>query len=134
MNLQACTTKATLQLVKMHTNSVTLCLCESLKYLNQFQCISHNIFTTYNSFYVVWKNTSLFHRNPWQCDFPHKVKKEKAWEPKGQLIRVSDVIFQDLPMARLILSSSTKNRFCRLTPTKISKSINISFSEKPTFC
>ena len=90
------TTKATLQQAKMHTNSVILCPWESLEYLNQFQCIPHNIFTTYNSLYVfLEKKPHYFHRNAWQCNFPHKVRKEKAWELKGELIRLSDVIFQD---------------------------------------
>ena len=59
--------------------------------------------------------------------FPHKVRGEKVWEPKGELIRLSDVIFQDQPMTRLILSSSTKKHFIDSQPRKISKSKSIIF-------
>ena len=96
MNLQAHAIKATLQLAKVHTNPVTLHPLESLEYLNQFQCLPHNIFTTYNSFYLFFGKAHHFPlRNPWLCDFPHKVRKGKVWEPKGELIRLSDVIFQN---------------------------------------
>ena len=65
MNLWAHAIKATLQLAKGHTNPVTLHPWESLEYLNQFQCIPHNIFTTYNSFYVFFaESTSLFPQKP----------------------------------------------------------------------
>ena len=36
MNLWACAIKTTLQIAKVHTNSVTLCPWESLEYLNHF--------------------------------------------------------------------------------------------------
>ena len=48
-------------------NSVTLPLWESLEYLNQFQSIPHNTFTTYNSFYILSEKHLIFstetHRN-----------------------------------------------------------------------
>ena len=96
MSIQACTINATLQLAKVHTNSVKLHPWKSLEYLNQFQYIPHNYFiTTYNSFYVFSEKHLMFstqtHEN---AIFPHKVRGEKVWEPKGELIRLSDVIFQ----------------------------------------
>ena len=74
MNLWACATKATLQLVKLHTNSVTLHPWESLEYLNQFQCIPHKIFTTYNSFYIFLEKHLTF-----------------STETLGQLVRELDL-------------------------------------------
>ena len=80
------------------------------------------------------KTPHFFHRNPWQCDFPHKIRKGKVWEPEGELIRLSDAISQDQNNDKTDLSSSTKNTLCRLITTKISKSKSISFWQKPTFC
>ena len=62
---------------------------------------------------------------------PHKVRKEKAREPKAVLIRLSDVISSN---DETDLSSSTKTTFHTLTTSKISKSKSISFWQKPTFC
>ena len=45
--------------------------------------------------FIFGKAPHVFHRNPWQCDFPPKGRKEKMREPKGELIRLSDVISQD---------------------------------------
>ena len=115
MNLRACTTKATLQLVKMHTNSVTLHPWETLEYPKQFQHIPHNIFTTYNSFSLFLEKRLIFstetHGN---AIFPHKVSKTITVEIKKELVRLSDVIFKDQPMTILILGSSTINSFHRL--------------------
>ena len=44
----------------MPSNSVILHLCIPLRYLNQFQCLPHNIFTTYNSFYMFSETQSIF--------------------------------------------------------------------------
>ena len=93
MNLWACATKAILQLMKMHPNSDGLHPWESLEYLIQFQCTYLTLFSphTIDSIHF-WKNTSLF---PWQCDFPHKVRKTITMGIKKELVRLSDVIFQD---------------------------------------
>ena len=64
MNLWACATKATLQLVKMHTNSVTLHLWESLRYLNQFQRIPRNVFANIIHSIYFQKTASLLPRKP----------------------------------------------------------------------
>ena len=92
---QAHTINATLQLVEVHKKPVTLHPWESLEYLNQFQCIPHNSFTTYNSFDVVLEEYLAFHRNPWQCDLPPQSQKRKSMGTKGELTRLSDVILQD---------------------------------------
>ena len=67
-----------------------------MEYLNQFQCIPRNIFTTYNLSYAVLEKHLTFttetHSN---VISPNKVRKEQVWEPKGELIRFSDVISQD---------------------------------------
>ena len=119
MNLQACTTNATLQLVKMHTNSVTLCPSESLRYLNQFQSIPHNVSMMYNSFYVFSEKHLTFSiETHGSAIFPPNVRQTITTGIKKELIRVLQVIFQDQPMTRLILSTSTKPTFCRLTTTK----------------
>ena len=60
MNLWAGAINATLQLVTVHTNSVTFHLWESLEYLNQFLCIPQNIFSTYKSFYVFSEKDLIF--------------------------------------------------------------------------
>ena len=87
---------------KSTQNPVPLHLWESLQYLNQFQCIL-TIFsphTTHSMHY--WKSTSLLPQKPMaNAIFPHKVRKEKVWEPIGELIRLSDVISQDQKMTRL---------------------------------
>ena len=116
-------------------NPVTLHPWESLKYLNQFQCIPHNLFTTYNSFYLLSeKHLTFSTETHGKAISPHKVRKEKVWAPKGELIRFSDIISQDQNNDKTDLSSQ-KNTFHRLTITKsISKSRRISFWQKPTFC
>ena len=122
MNLQACTINATLQLVKVH------------KIQSHFICRSHwNIsinFNTYNSFYIgLEKHLTCSTETHGNVVFPHKVRKEKVWEPEGELIRLSDVISQDQNNDKTDLSSSTKNTFHRITTTKISKSKSISFQQ-----
>ena len=57
---------------------------------------------------------------------PHKVRKENGREPKGELIRLFDVISQDLSNGKTDLTSSTKTTSYRLTAMKISKSESIS--------
>ena len=127
-SLQACTINATLQLAKVNTNSVTLYPWESLEYLNQFQCIPHHIFTAYNSLYGCAEKHLMFSTETHgDVIFSTKSEKKNMWELKGEHIRLSDFIFQDPPMTRLILSSSTKTTFHRLTTTKICKSKSISF-------
>ena len=78
-----------------------------------------------------WKVPHFFHRNHGNVISPHKVRKEKAREPKAVLIRLSDVISSN---DETDLSSSTKKTFCALITTKICKSKSISFGHKPTFC
>ena len=96
MNLWVCDTKATLQLVKMHTNSDTLHLWESLEYLIQFQCIPHTIFTTYNSFYsFLGKHLTFSTETHGNVISPHKVRETITMGIKKELVRLSDVIFQD---------------------------------------
>ena len=67
MNHWAHAIKATLHLAKVHTNAVTPHLWESLEYINQFQWISHNIITTYNSFSTGLENNLTYStENSWQ--------------------------------------------------------------------
>ena len=51
----------------------------------------HNFHHIQFILHIFGKAPHFFHKNSWQCDFPHKVRKEKAWEPKGELIRLSDI-------------------------------------------
>ena len=64
--------------------------------------------------------------------FPQS-QERKGREPKGELIRLSDVISQDYSNDKTDLSSLIKNEFCRLTTTRISKIKSICFRQKPTF-
>ena len=96
---------------KCTQNPVTLHPWESLENLNQFQCIPHNIFTTFNSFYEFGKFTSLFPQKPMAMQFPPQSQKRKVWQPKGELIRLSDVISQEQRNDKIDLSSSTKLHF-----------------------
>ena len=64
--------------------------------------------------------------------FPHKVRKEKVWEPKVELIRLSDVISQDQNNDKTDLSSSTKIHFVD-SITKISKVKASAFSKNLHF-
>ena len=83
MNHWVCAIKSTLQLAKVHTNSVTLCPWESLEYLNQFQCIPHNTLTTYNSSYVCSeKHLTTIPQKPMAMQFPQKSQKRKGLETK----------------------------------------------------
>ena len=81
---------------EMHTDSVIHCLQELLRYLNQFQCIPHKIFTTYNSFYVFSEKHHTFstetHGN---AIFPHKSQKNNYHRNQKGTDKLSDVIFQD---------------------------------------
>ena len=98
----------------------------------------HNNFLTYNSSCVFLESSSLFPQKPMAMQFPlpppptpppPQVRKEKGREPKGELIRLSDVISQDYSNDKTDLSSSIKNTFCRLTTTKIAKVKASAFSK-----
>ena len=64
----------------------------------------------------------FFHRNPWQCDFPHKIRKSVHTGTQKELIQLANVISRLANDHRQILSSSIKTIFCRLTISKIYKS------------
>ena len=64
--------------------------------LNQFQHIPHKIFTTYNSFYIfAEKHLTVSTETHGNAIFPHKVRKTTTMGIEKELIRFSDVIFQD---------------------------------------
>ena len=93
MNLQAHAINASLQVVKVD------------KIQSHFVCGSHwNISVNFNAYLTIFSPHIIIlcifgkapHcRNPWQSDLPHKVMKEIGREPKGELIRLSDVISHD---------------------------------------
>ena len=92
MNLWACATKATLQLVKMHTISVTLCLWKSLQFLNEFQSIHHKMFThTIHSIYS--QESTSFFQKPLDSKYsPTSPEKAFCWDQKENLSTILDVI------------------------------------------
>ena len=96
MNLQACTIDDTLQLVKVHKiQSHFVCgnywnISINLRaYLTIF--LPH----TLHSMPFLEKHLAFFPQKPMAMQFPPKVRKAKRWEPRVELIRLSDVISQD---------------------------------------
>ena len=121
-NLLACAIKATLQLAKVHTNPVALHPWESLEYLNQFQCICHNIFTIYSPSYAGLEKHLTFPQKPMAMQFPPTKSEEKKCG--NQKVNSSGFLMsfpRTRTMTRLILSSSTKIHFVDSQPPKYLK-------------
>ena len=119
-------------------NPITLCLWESLEYLHQFQHIPHNIFTTYNSFYLVLEkhltistethsNVNPPSRTPTPC--PPKTGKKKGGSQKVNSSGFLVSFPMNTAITRLIRAPQSKKPFVDAQPPEYLKAPASAFSK-----
>ena len=97
MNLWAFAIKATLQLAKVHKNSVSHAVLGRVIGISQSVLMHRSQYFHHIQFilYIVRRPPHFSTETHGHAIFPHKVRKEETWKPRSELIWFSDVIFKD---------------------------------------
>ena len=115
MNHQACAINATKQLVKVHKIQSHLIYGSHWKISINFNAYL-TIFSPPSVHSMNLGNSHHFSTETHGNAICPSESEKKVWEPKGELIRLSDVISQDQRNDKIDLSSSTKIHFLDSQP------------------